>query len=252
MTADELVRALDLPPSTRVDRRVPKSLLIENGAPTAADKRRIADGIEQIRWVAALKPASVGVAAYRDDVREVLEIAVLRVALRASTHAARLMELLHRAIPYPVVAVADAEGSVQLSLAHKRWSQSEAERTVLDGPVVAVEGHPDSSGEHDARFLAALSLQQQPRANLLALYQGWIDTCTALLAARRTGTFATDVSPERRAARAEALPECERLEKEIARLYAVASRERQMARRVELNQEMKRLESERRAALERL
>jgi hypothetical protein len=252
MTADGIIAALDLPAGARVDRRVPKSLLIENGAPTAADKRRIAEGVEHLRWVAAIKPASVGVAAYRDDVREILEIAVLQVALRLSTHASRLMELLHRAIPYPVVAVADAEAGVLLSLAHKRWSQGEANRTVLDGAVVAVDWERDGASEHDVPFLAALALQRQPRANLLALYQGWVDTVTALLAARRTGTFAVDVSPEQRAARAGALPECERLEKEIARLYAEATRERQMARRVELNLEVKRMESRRAEMLARL
>ncbi len=35
--------------SARVDQRVPKKLLVENGAPTAADKRSIKDGIEELR-----------------------------------------------------------------------------------------------------------------------------------------------------------------------------------------------------------
>ena len=41
MNVDNLIAALNLPPEARVDRRVPKTLLVENGAPTAADKRRI-------------------------------------------------------------------------------------------------------------------------------------------------------------------------------------------------------------------
>ena len=70
-----------------MDRRVPKTLLLEHGAPTAADKRRINEGIERAAWVAALKPATIGVAAYRDDVREYLEIAVLHLELRARRRA---------------------------------------------------------------------------------------------------------------------------------------------------------------------
>jgi hypothetical protein len=31
------------------------TLLTEHGAPTAADKRRVSDGIERVQWVAALK-----------------------------------------------------------------------------------------------------------------------------------------------------------------------------------------------------
>ena len=61
---------------------MPKKLLLENGAPTAADKRQINDGIEELLWVAALKPTTIGVPEYRDDVREYLEIAVLSLVLR--------------------------------------------------------------------------------------------------------------------------------------------------------------------------
>ena len=55
MIATELIAALELPPNARVDRQVPKTLLLEHGAPTAADKRRIKEGIEEVQWVATLK-----------------------------------------------------------------------------------------------------------------------------------------------------------------------------------------------------
>ena len=83
MNSFDLIAALALPDSALVDRRVPKTLLIENGAPTAADKRRIREDIEEIRWLAALKPTTIGVAEYRDVAREYLEIAVLQLALRS-------------------------------------------------------------------------------------------------------------------------------------------------------------------------
>ena len=64
MNGDALLAALDLPASSRVDQRVPKKLLLENGAPTAADKRLINDGIEELLWLAALKPTTIGVPEY--------------------------------------------------------------------------------------------------------------------------------------------------------------------------------------------
>ena len=88
------VVALALPAGALVDRRVPKTLLIENGAPTAADKRRIREGVEEVRWLAALKPTTVGVAEYRDAVREYLEIAVLKLTLRSAARLGRLTELV--------------------------------------------------------------------------------------------------------------------------------------------------------------
>lgn len=38
MIVSDIIAALDLPPGAGVDRRVPKMLLAEHGAPTAADK----------------------------------------------------------------------------------------------------------------------------------------------------------------------------------------------------------------------
>jgi hypothetical protein len=76
MTAAEIVAALDLPPGSLIDQRIPKTLLVDNGAPTAADKRLINEGIERLQWHAAIKPANSGVPEYRDEVRHYIEIAV--------------------------------------------------------------------------------------------------------------------------------------------------------------------------------
>ncbi len=121
MNAVAVIAALALPPETRVDKRVPKKLLVEQGAPTASDKRQIQDGIEELTWIAALKPSNIGVPAYRDDVREYLEIAVLMAELRTTAKAGRLKELIHRAIPYPVVLLAAQRKTISLSLAHSAW-----------------------------------------------------------------------------------------------------------------------------------
>lgn len=248
MNGDALLSALDLPASSRVDQRVPKKLLIENGAPTAADKRIINDGIEELLWLAALKPTTIGVPEYRDDAREYLEIAVLRLTLRPAAKAPRLVELVHRAVPYPLLLLTEQGERPGLSAAHKRWSHGEAGKTVLEGEVITVEWVAERDGERWPTFCDALALGQQPRTTLHALYQGWIDTLLALHAARVTGAFAMAGNAEHAAARRDALQECARLDAEIARLRATAAKEKQMALRVELNLELKRVEAAQAAA----
>ena len=251
MTGDAAIAALDLPAATRVDRRVPKTLLLEHGAPTTADKRHINEGIEQLQWVAALKPTTIGIAAHQDEAREYLEIAVLRVALRADAKLPRLIELLHRAVPYPVFAVTELGDRVNLSLAHKRRSQGEAGKTVLEGEPVAIDC-PRDGDPHGLALVAALRLARQPQTSLLTLYQGWVDVLLALEAARRTGRFEVWYVAERGGTRREALRDCVRLEAEMAVLRAAAAKEKQMSRQVELNLELKRAEAARAAALANL
>lgn len=48
----------------------------------------------------------------------------------------RLAELIHRAIPYPVVLVLESQGVVSLSLAHPFGAKQKREKTVLDGDLL--------------------------------------------------------------------------------------------------------------------
>ena len=241
MTTSSVIAALCLPADARVDQRVPKKLLVENGAPTAADKRQINDGIEELQWLAALKPATIGVPIFRDNTREYLEIAVLSLSLRAGAKAPRLTELIHRAIPYPVFLVQSQPTGLAFSLAHIRWSHGQAGQTVLDSPPITANVDAEHSATGD--FLASLALTDQPRQHLYALYQGWIELFEAHAAARHTGKFAPSADPIAAERRRAALVERERLSREIGSLRACAAKEKQLNRRVELNLEIKRLEA---------
>jgi len=246
MTSDDIVRAIGLPDSALVNQRVPKKMLVENGAPTAADKRRINDGIEEMYWLAALKPNTIGVPEYSDDVRKYLEIAVLSVILRPDAKAVRLAELIHRAIPYPLFLILVQGDHTILSLTHKRRAQNEADKYVLDGDCVdvTVSGNDSLSAEVFRQFLDTLALSKQPRASLWQLYQGWIDTLVALQASLISGTFNQATTREAAIARREALQKCGELETRITSLRNAAAKEKQMGRRVELNLEIKGLEAE--------
>ena len=241
MTASDVITALALPLESRVDQRVTKKLLVEHGAPTAADKRQINDGIEELLWVAALKPTTIGVPEYRDANREVLEIAVLSLFLRPQAKAGRLIELIHRAIPYPVFLITEQANTVSLSLASKRLAQNEAGKAVLDDPPVTCSLEA-SSPVTDS--LAGLSIVAQPRLHLLALYDGWIACLEAFLAAKVTGKLVLNANPTAQETRRQALADHSRLQRNIAALRAQAGKEKQVNRRVELNLEIKQLEGQ--------
>lgn len=246
-TLAKIIDALRLPESSRVDQRVPKKLLAENGAPTSTDKRLVHDGVDEIQWLAALKPGTTGIAEYRDDEREYLEIALLYVRLRpeagSQAKVARLEELVHRAVPYPVFLLSGFEDGLYLSLASKRWSQNEAGKVVLDDGVIAAQ-FPDGLDTSIQRlFLEALPLDRQPNVSLLTVYQSWMDALQALNAARITGIFTKAGTPEQAAKQRQALEEIQQLNAEMARLRSAASKEKQLARQVEMNLELKRLQS---------
>ncbi|MEP6494790.1 MAG: DUF4391 domain-containing protein [bacterium] len=252
MNAADIIAALEIPASARVDQRVPKKLVVEKRAPTAADKRRINEGIDEIQWVAALKPGTIGVAEYRDDVREYIEIAVLSVVLRPDAEPVRLTELLHRAVPYPAVVITEQTSRISVSLAHKRRSQGEADKVVVDGELVIGEIESARDGAFERPFLEALALVRQPAATLYSVYQGWMDVVSSLQVAKVTGSFAMAATTGGAQVRREALAQCAELETRMAALRGAAMRENQMARQVDLNLELKRLEAAHSTARARL
>lgn len=239
-----IVNALGLPPGARVNSRVPKKLLVEQGAPTAADKRAIQDGIDELQWFAACKPATIGVPVFSDDTREYLEISVVGCAFRPGAKATRLIELIHRAIPYPLLLVTADESGLALSAAHKRHAQNEAGRTVIEHVVNASGVRADVVDSVQVAFLKSLAVAQQPRTDLFALYAGWIARIEAINAARLTGAFASTDDQETIDRRRAALDAHVRITKEIEGLRTKAKREKQLSRRVDLNLEIQRRETD--------
>ena len=238
-----LLEALDLPSQARIDQRIPKKLLLENGAPTTADKRLIQDGIEELTWVAALKPTSIGVPSFKNDEREYLEIAVLTAELRPEAKRGRLTELLHRAVPYPVLLLEAANSAecVTFSLANKRNSQNEAGKTVLEAlhaTLVPIEAPLLTD------FKAALSLGANPRQDMYALYQGWLNCLMAWETSQITGKFVLSASSADVEKTREALEVIAGLNKELSLAKVAAKKERQLNRRVELNLRIKNYEAE--------
>jgi Domain of unknown function (DUF4391) len=59
-----------------MNQRIPRKLLLKNGASVSEDKRAINEGIEEQIWIAALKPVTIGIPEFREENHEYLEIAV--------------------------------------------------------------------------------------------------------------------------------------------------------------------------------
>jgi len=252
MSVMKVIDALSIPPDARVDQRVPKKLLLEQDIPTSADKRQIQDGIEELLWVAALKPTNIGVSAFRDNMREYLEISVLTSKFRSTAKPLRLIELIHRAIPYPVILIVARREEVNISLAHKRWSQGEIGKVVIEDIRYTESFYPEPPTKLESSFLASLKISKLPRTNLFTLYQGWLDCIAALEAAQVTGIFAIPDSVERSKALRTTLDEHALLCRDITALRGQAEKEKQLNRRVELNLKIKQLEAELKSANEKL
>lgn len=237
-----IVDALGLPANARVDIRVPKKILVEQGAPTSTDKRSIQDGIDELVWFAACKPSTVGVPTFADDVREYVEIAVIGCVFRAGAKSNRLIELIHRAIPYPVILITADDQGIDVSVAHKRFAQNEAAKVVVDRYAITQLSDPTKPNPNEEAFLESLELSKQTHRDLYALYEGWVARIEAMNAANLIGFFSVTTDENQLMRRRAAIEDYERLDKEHSLLRSQAIKTKQISQRVDLNQKIKTLE----------
>src|SRR5690606_17227321 len=80
-----------------------KKMFQEHADLDAKDKKALKDDVDKIRWLYTLKPTTINIAPYSDDLRDYGELAFLQVELSNTKNAERIGHLINRAIPYPVV-----------------------------------------------------------------------------------------------------------------------------------------------------
>lgn len=279
-----LAQAMALPAAAHIGQRIAKSLLAEQIASlpgtTSADKRLATDLLAELHWIAALKPATCGLAAWQTETHAYLEIAVLHAVVHAqlrpssgrkassrspatasqtSKSQSRLIELIHRAIPYPVVLIISTSGEEgetegdtesgkspeQFSLAHKRLPQSASSAVVLEQIVTtkSIALHADNTPAicqflQYIAFNSACGKSVSTLRDLYARYSDWLHAAEALAASEHTGQIQVSANAAQASARRSALASFEKINLQLTSARAQARKASQLGQRAALNQQI--------------
>jgi hypothetical protein len=233
---------LGIPDACRLGKRVFKNLFEENASLGVTDRKALRDDLDAVTWAYTLKPSTIQIRPYQDAEREYLEIALLQADLKARKRVARLAEVVHRAIPYPVILVFVHEGAALVSLAHKRFSQAEKGAIVAEDFMATDWIDLADPTPVQRAFLVSFRLADLPQIHFYALYSALTDRLVALACAELSGTYRLEPLPELRSRRRESLAACRALETRIQGLKAQIRKETQFNRQVELNTQIKQLE----------
>jgi len=238
---------LDIPDTCRLDKPLFKKLFLENGVLDATDKKCLKDDVVRVRWLYTLKPSTINIAAYGDDIREYPEVAVLHVELSNSSRAARIAHFINRSIPYPLVLLftteIDGHTSMSISLTDKRINQADKEKWVLEDSVNSGWLNFSSQSVPEGEFLNSLKVTSLPFTDFWRFYQALMERVIAINCAIHNGDFTLDVngSSNQGAGRLEKLRELERLDVQKAEIANKLKKEKQMGRQVDLNTKVKKI-----------
>lgn len=238
---DQVFQALALPTATAINKRVPKTVFNEQADLSTADKRLLDSGLDRLDWRATLRPASVGLSAYADELRAYPQIVVMSARLRPGAAGDRLTTVIHRAIAHPLLLLCETQDDVVLSVGLKRHHEREEGRVVVERiaatPLMTAPASPIAEA-----FRHSLNLAGVAARDLWALHLGWAERIEAYAAAQITGAFRLPLDEAEAEARRASLVGHEAETRTIAALRKRAQAEKQLNRRIDLAREVSQAE----------
>lgn len=215
-----------------------KKLFQEHADLDITDKKALKDDIDKIRWVYTLKPSTLNIEPYRDDVREYDEIAIIQIDLTSAARAQRIAAFVNKAIPYPVMIVFSFADTIAISVADKRINQADKSKWVIEDAWITAWFNPDAPNEAQQKFMQDMTIKSLSFVNFHAFYTDIKNRVIALNSATRSGSYQI-VSAEKTKDRRESLTKITELEREITELRSALKKETQFNKKLELNVSVK-------------
>ena len=232
----------DIPEECLLEKRVYKKLFYENADLTVTDKKWFTKDIDNITWMYTIKPELTLIREYTEADYTYDEIAIVDLDVETFQHTQRLSDIIHRAIPYPLMIVFRLDDQVQLSVAEKRYSKTDAQAATINQLWVTDPFTQNSLNDFENAFIQQLAYPRQPQLHLKAFYRYWIDAFLAYEAAKITGQYALLSESEKNRRRRSKLAHYHEIERQVQALKSTIQKKDAFNRQVELNQEIKELE----------
>ncbi len=236
------------PKAARFGRVIPKSKIYEHAKASSQLKDLFVRDLERIEWAYKLAPETLNLSA----TERVTEIQVFELRCHTANLHQDILRAIDRAIPFPLIFELQHGGKTKMSAAHKRRSEADSAKWVLSDYF-----ETPWAPETDAREALPVALNVERLYE--ALLQPLVATHTAQLTQTSRSNQRTDAPPTGVAessthyggslsTQIEQAASIEAQSREIKRIQARLSREKQFNKRVAINAELREAKQE----LERL
>lgn len=233
---------LQLPDKCLIEKRVFKTLFHEKAKLTATDKKWFTNDIETIIWKYSLKPSQTLIHAFKEDEYTYDEIAVIEVQLKQGNHIERLADVIHRAIPYPLLIIFRFKEAISFSIASKRFNLADSQAATIKEKWVTGWLKEALDNDIEKTFLEKLNYHTQSRLHMKVFYNGWIDLFNAYKVAQISGKFKLPSKQEAKEEQIHTLNQYREIEAQLVELRSELKKQDAFNNKVSLNVEIKALE----------
>lgn len=229
---------MDIPEKCLLNKPLFKKLFQDHADLDITDKKALKDDINKIRWVYTLKPSTLNIEPYIDDIREYDEVAIIQVDLTSPTRVGRIANFVNKAIPYPIVLVFNFADTIAINVADKRINQADKAKWVVEDAWMTEWFNPDKPNKAQQKFMRDMAMKNLSSMNFYAFYTDIKNRVIALKTSTRSGYYQVG-SPEKSESRRESLTQIVALEREITELRSALKKETQFNKKLELNVSVK-------------
>jgi hypothetical protein len=215
---------IDFPNSTRVDRVIHKKLIYEKAGATARLQRLFVEQIDQIRWMYKMASNTTNLS----ETKMVKEIQVIDLSAKTQDISSDVLVAIDNSIPSPILFRIQSDDKIKYTACYKRPNLADISKWVTSGYYSS--DWINANASHEVLPVAT---------NLEALYSKILISLIPIAARQGEALEAT-------VERADLVA---RLKRESERLSKQLERERQFNRKVELNQELRKITMDIEAAI---
>ena len=207
----------DYPTKARFGRKIPKSKLYENASVNTKLKDKFVNQIEKIVWQYKLAPNTLNL----DATNKVPEIQVFDIFLKTKEVDQALLEVIDKAINYPIIFQIHKGNKVKIKAAYKRPSESANNKWVIESYFESEWLDKDVAKQPMPQALDLGKLYEQILKSLMPF---------EVISRKTTQTLDEQVG---------IINQINSLQKELDKLNSKYKKEKQRNRQFEINKEIK-------------
>jgi len=184
----DIVKCLNLPNSTSIERKLFKKQFLDNFSLTSNEKKILSDNVDSITLNNLLNKDSINISPFTNETHNYQEIAVISVEINNQSKAKEITNIILH-IPYPVVLILIYKEQIQINISPKRLNISDVSKLVVEEQYFTKWIDFKNLTSIDETFLHSLNINNHSFRNFLAFYESFIDKLISYNASIYSGTF---------------------------------------------------------------
>ncbi|MGQ3678879.1 DUF4391 domain-containing protein [Tenacibaculum discolor] len=232
---------LHIPDRSLLEKRLTKTFFLKNFNLSATEKKLVSSDIENMQWLASIKPSTANIPAHIEVDYKYEEIQIMVCTVmdnKLKELAEKCIVLFQKYIPYQMLVIIEDANEFMINVCDKRINKNEPIKRTIERYFITKSLSKLYKNNHSEAFYKALSFNSLNKTNLKLLYKSYIQAVVQYQAASITGNYQLR-SNTRTEEDMQHIATIEQLEQDIVSLSSQIKKASQLNEKVQLNVQIK-------------